>query len=183
METFAEPKALADNPYFHDQRLETLSGLNDGMIDTPMIEIVEGFNRLPYCFTLQCCYGHFLYNGQKDPHNLDPLPVAVDIERVEYRIAYIALCVENSSSGKLFLDVLKKSTLLDPGNIQFCCADWFWKKQVNSYALQVEPDRMKDQDEAVLDYMEAVKIEKTRNEFFVHLKDLIQDKQDRGMIG
>ena len=55
METFAEPKELVDNPHFQGQRQEMLAGLSDEMIDIPMIEIVKGFNRLPYCFTLQCC--------------------------------------------------------------------------------------------------------------------------------
>ena len=69
---------------------------------------------------------------------------------------------------------MKKITLIDPENIQFCCADWFWKKQVNSYVLQVEPDRFKHEDRAILDFKEALKIEKVRNKFFIHLENLLQ---------
>ncbi len=167
METYTEPKELVENPHYQAQKQKNLGSLSDSMIDEPIIEIVNGFNKLPYCFTLQSCYGHFHYNGQKDPHSLDPLPVTNTIARVEYKIAYIALCIEDSDSGSRLFEALKEITIIDPENIQFCCAEWFWKRQVNSYALQVEPDRFKHEDKAILDYKEALNIEKIRNEFFV----------------
>ena len=178
METYTEPKELVENPHYLAQRQKNLGSLSDSMIDEPIIEIVNGFNKLPYCFTLQSCYGHFIYNGQKDPHSLDPLPVTNTIARVEYKIAYIALCIEDSDSGRRLFEALKKITIIDPENIQFCCAEWFWNRQVNSYALQVEPDRFKHEDKAILDYKEALNIEKIRNEFFVKLKELLQKQQD-----
>ena len=178
METYTEPKELVENPHYQAQRQKNLGSLSDSMIDEPIIEIVNGFNKLPYCFTLQSCYGHFLYNGQKDTHSLDPLPVTNTIARVEYKIAYIALCIEDSDSGRRLFEALKEITIIDPENIQFCCAEWFWKRQVNSYALQVEPDRFKHEDKAILDYKEALNIEKIRNEFFVKLKELLQKQQD-----
>jgi hypothetical protein len=97
---------------------------------------------------------------------------------VEYKIAYIAFCIENSDLGKMLFDALKKIANIDPENIQFCGAEWFWERQVNSYALQVEPDRFKFADKAILDYREALKIEKIRNEFFVRLKELLQKHQE-----
>ena len=178
METFTELKELVENPHYQEQRLRSLAGLATVMIDAPIIDLIKGFNRLPYCFTLQSCYGHFLYNGQNDPNNLDPLPITNTIARVEYRIAYIAFCIDNSDSGRRLCDDLKKTTAVDPENIQFCCAEWFWKKQVNSYALQVEPDRFKHEDKALLDYKEALKIETIRNQFFAQLKILIEKQQD-----
>jgi hypothetical protein len=177
LETFTEPKALVENPHYQDQRQKCLADLSDGMLDDPIIELVNAFNKLPYCFTLQSCYGHFIYNGQNDPHNLEPLPIKDTIARVEYRIAYIALCIENSDWGRMLFNALREITIIDPENIQFCCAEWFWKRQVNSYALQVEPDRLKYEDKAILDYKEALKIEKIRNEFFVQLKELLQKQQ------
>jgi hypothetical protein len=72
---------------------------------------------------------------------------------------------------------LQKITAVDPENIQFCSARWFWGRQVNSYALQVEPDRFKHQDKAVLDYKEALYIENLRNEFFLKLERLLQDQR------
>lgn len=84
---------------------------------------------------------------------------------MEYRIAYIAFCIENSDLGKLLFDTLKRIADIEPENIQFCCAEWFWKRQINSYELQVEPDRFKFEDKVILDYREALKIEEVRDEF------------------
>jgi hypothetical protein len=173
LETFTEPKALVENPHYQDQKRKCLANLNDDMIDEPIIELINTFNTLPYCFTLQSCYGHFVYSGQNDPQNLEPLPVTDTIARVEYRIAYIAFCIEKSVWGRMLFEALKSIADIDPENIQFCCAEWFWEQQVNSYALQVEPDRFKCEDKAILDYTEALKIEKIRNDFFVQLKKLL----------
>ena len=153
------------------------------MIDEPIIELINAFNKLPYCFTLQSCYGHFIYSGQNDPQDLEPLPLTDTIARVEYRIAYIAFCIENSDWGRMLYDALKRIADIDPDNIQFCCAEWFWERQVNSYALQVEPDRFKLEDKAILDYQEALEIEKIRDEFFVQLKELLQKQQGGGESG
>jgi len=89
METYTEPKDLVENPQYQDQRRKNLAGLSDDMIDEPIIGLINALNKLPHCYTLQCCYGHFVYNGQKDPHNLGPLPETDTIRKVEYRIAYI----------------------------------------------------------------------------------------------
>ena len=174
METFAAPKALVENPHFKAQRQKSLTGLSDAVIDAPIIEIVNSFNNLPYCFTLQSCYGHFLYDGQDDPQNIDPLPAAKSIDRVEYRIAYVAFCIDCCGAGKQFLKALSKISIIDNDNIQLCSAEWFWKNQVNSYALQVEPKRFKHQDTAILDFKEALHIEKVRNKFFAELKNLLR---------
>lgn len=174
METFINPRELTKNPHFNKQRQKSLLGLSDITIDTPIVEIIYDFNRLPCCFTLQCCYGHFVYAGRKDSHNLEPLPDTDIIDEVEYRIAYVAFCVDNSESGRELLQALKKITAIDPDNIQLCSAEWFWERQVNSYALQVEPDRHKDKDSVILDYSEALKIEKTRNEFYSRLGDFVK---------
>lgn len=181
METFTELKELVNNPHYQDQRRKSLASLTDVALDVPIIEIINGFNKLPYCFTLQSCYGHFVYNGQKDSNNLEPLPIKNSIAKVEYRIAYIAFCIENSLWGKELFEALKEITAIDPENVQFCCAEWFWKRQVNSYALQVEPDRFKHKDKAIIDYKEALYIEKIRNEFFVQLKELL--KKQQGLAG
>jgi hypothetical protein len=173
LETFIEPGKLENNPGFEKQKLKTLDELSDGMIDEPIVSIIRGLNHLPYCFTLQCCYGHFMYYGHWDPHNLDPIPESEQISRVEYRIAYIAFCIDNCESGRGLLDKLQKITATNPDNIQFCSASWFWRRQVNSYALQVEPDRFKHKDKAILDYNEALHIEKLRYKFFEELEELL----------
>jgi hypothetical protein len=173
LETFTVLKELVENPNYQTQKQKILCALTDDMIDMPIIGLINGFNKLPYCFTLQSCYGHFVYNGQKDSHNLEPLPVTEIIAKVEYRIAYIAFCIENSLMGKELFESLKEIETIDPENVQFCCAEWFWKKQFNSYALQVEPDRFKHKDMAILDYKEALHIEKIRSEFFICLYKLL----------
>jgi hypothetical protein len=179
LETYTELKDLADNPHYQAQKRKILSDLDDGMIDTTIVDLINGFNKLPYCFTLQSCYGHFVYNGQKDTHNLDPLPAKEIIAQVEYRIAYIAFCIENSASGRGLFEKLKEITAIDPENVQFCCAEWFWKKQINSYALQVEPDRFKHKDTAIIDFKEALHIEKIRNTFFIRLYELLENAKER----
>jgi len=100
LETFTESKDVVNNPDHKEQKRSSLAGLDLATIDRPIVEIIGGFNKLPYCFTLQSCYGHFLHKGQKDPYNIEPLPITSDIAALKYRIAYIAFCIENSRSGR-----------------------------------------------------------------------------------
>jgi len=93
METFTEIKPLVDNLLYQKQREKSLSRFDINTIDTPIIEIVNSFAKLPFCFTLQSCYGHFVYKNQKNLKNVEPLPDSDDISNVVYRIAYIALCI------------------------------------------------------------------------------------------
>ncbi len=173
METYSEPKELLENPSFQEQRDKSLAGLSDDMIDGPIVDLINDLNRMPFCFTMQCCYGHFVHNESTDKHTLERLPVTDTIGKVEYRIAYICFCVENSSAGRGFLKILKGITDIDPDYIQLCSAEWFWERHVNTYALQVEPDRFKNQDTAELEYEEALHVEKIRDEFFARLRSSI----------
>jgi len=183
LETFTELKELAENPHYQVQKQKSLCGLTDDMIDVPIIDLINGFNNMPYCFTLQSCYGHFVCNGQNDAHNLDPLPTEKAITEVEYRIAYVAFCIENSASGRLLFEALKEIPTIDQKNIQFCCAEWFWERQINSYALQVEPDRFKCKDTATLEFEESLHIEKIRNSFFIRLYELLENYKRKINIG
>jgi len=173
MEMFIKPKELVKNSEYQSQKDRVLETLTPDMIEKPLLNLVNGFNSLPQCFTLQCCYGHFLYKGQNNPNSIEPLPINSAITSVEYRIAYIALCIENSDLGRMLLNNLKAIPSIDSSNIQFGCANWFWKRQVNSYALQVEPERYKDKDRVTLDFGEALKIEKVKNKFFKQLELLL----------
>lgn len=174
METFIEPRELINNPGFEMQKQQILAGLTDRMIDGPIVNVIRRLNKIPCCFTLQCCYGHFTYDGHWDPHNLDPLPASEEIGRVEYRIAYIAFCIDNCVEGRDLMDQLEKLTAIDPENLQYGSARWFWKRQVNSFALQVEPERFKHKDKVILEYKEAFYIEKLRTAFFHRLEELLQ---------
>ncbi len=181
METFTDLKDFVDNPYFHDQRKKCLSKLDIESIDAPIVELISGLVKLDYCFILQSCYGHFLYDSQKNPHNIEPLPVSNSISNVEYKIAYIARCIENSKQGKFIFQHLRNIPSIDPEYVQFGCAEWFWERQVNSYTLQVEPKRHMTKDRLSVDYWEALHIEKVRNNFFTQLKKLVQDLIDSGV--
>jgi hypothetical protein len=145
-------------------------------VDSPIVDIVRDFARTPYCFTLQSCFGHFVYDSQPNPYSVEPLPITDGITRVEYRIAYLALCIENSGPGRALFDALAKVPAVDPDYIQFGCADWFWERQVNSYALQVEPERHKTQDRIDIDYLEALHIQNTRDRFFAQIRKLLDER-------
>jgi hypothetical protein len=174
METFTELKKLEENPHFQAQKEKTARGFTDEMIDMPIRNLIKGFNKLSYCFTLQSCYGHFLWNDQSDKYNIEPLPDAASVGEVKYRIAYIVFCIENCRMGKELIESLLEITAVDSENVQFCCADWFWNTQVNSYALQVEPDRFKHKDTATVDFKEAIHLEKLRNDVFIRLNKLLE---------
>jgi hypothetical protein len=111
-----------------------------------------------------------------DEKNIEPLPDSEDIAEVEYRIAYIALCIEESGPGRELFSELGEVTAVDPEYIQFCSAEWFWKNQVNSYALQVEPERYKTQDKCSVSYQEALHIEKVRTAFFAEIRRIVQNR-------
>jgi hypothetical protein len=177
METFAAIKKLVDNPDYLKQREDSIGGFDINSIDSPIVEIIEGFLKLPYCFTLQSCYGHFIYRGQKDPFNTAPLPVSSNSKTVKYKIAYIALCIQNNKHGKELLDDLSEVPRLDSKYVQIGCAEWFWKRYLNSFALQVEPQRYMYMDTADISYKEALHIETVRNSFFNKLAQIIQQRK------
>lgn len=177
METFTEARTFVENPLFDEERKASLHKLDLSTIEPPIVEIVKGFIGLSYCFTLQSCFGHFLYTGQEDIHNIAPLPVDENIEVVEYRIAYIALCIENSVLGRNLFDEMEEIALTNPEYIQFGSADWFWERHLNSYALQVEPRNYMNKDRCYIDYQQALRVEQVRNRFFDEITTLLQKRQ------
>ncbi|MBN1148772.1 MAG: hypothetical protein JXA78_16040 [Anaerolineales bacterium] len=176
METFTPLKDLIPNLRFAEQRQQALDGLDLKFIDAPLVGLIKNLARLPYCFSLQCCYGHFLYNGQRDERHIGRLPRGAAISEVDYRIAYLAICLQDNDEGRALFEEFGGMTAIDPAYVQFGCADWFWEQQVNSYALQVEPERFKDRDRALVGYAEALRIERVRDEFFERLGTLIEGK-------
>ena len=174
METFTELKDFVNNPSFHEERQKCFNRLNLDKIDAPIVDLIKDLAELDYCFTIQSCYGHFIYSRQKNPHNIEPLPISNSITKVEYRIAYVALCIENSVLGRELFQNLKEIPSINPEYIQFGSATWFWDRQVNSYVVQVEPSRYLKQDKCILNYNEALSVEKIRNQFYIELKKLIQ---------
>lgn len=176
METFTSPRVFVKNTHYQKQRQESLIKLDLNCIDPPIIALIRGFSKLKQCFTLQSCYGHFIYPGNLDSDNIKPLPVESSIESIEYRIAYLAICIADSTLGKELFANLAEITLIDPEYIQFGSADWFWERQLNSYSLQVEPKRFLTQDRCRIDYEEALHVEKIRNQFFKQLSEMLQNR-------
>ncbi|MBW1743914.1 MAG: hypothetical protein JRJ47_10890, partial [Deltaproteobacteria bacterium] len=127
METFTEFKPLVDNPLYEEQREDALGQLDLSTIDAPIVEMIRTFAEFPYCFTLQSCCGHFLHGNQKDSRNIDQLTGSETTSSVEYRIAYVALCIHNSDRGRLLLEDLRAIPSIDPDYVQFGCAEWFWQ--------------------------------------------------------
>ena len=176
METFTEAKDFVDSPDFLKQRQASLVAFRNVTIDAPIVDIVESINNLPCCFTLQCCYGHFLQAGQQDPNNFERLQSADSSAEVTYRLAYIAFCIENSPQGKRLYKDLSNIPVVDPDFIQFGSGEWFWHRHLNSYALQVEPERFMDKDQATIDYQEALRVQDARDNFYSELRTMLQSK-------
>jgi len=173
LETFTTPKEFVENPRYPQDRQEILEALDLRVIDQPIVELIEGFALLPQCFTLQSCYGHFLYAPGQDTHNLERLPPRYD-GQVKYRIAYVAFCLENSPRGWAFRESLELVPSLDPDYVQFGSAGWFWERYPNSYVLQVEPVRHMTKDRVLIEHSEALYIEEIRDRFFIRLKELLE---------
>ena len=140
---------------------------------------MRGFQDIPYCFTLQSCYGHFVHADQQDHNSTKCLPISDGVCPVMYRIAYVAFCLENSVEGKDLLEALRSISVADPEYVQFGSAEWFWARQKNSYVLQVEPERFKDKDQVTIDYQEALHVQEVRDNFFSKLRTLLHEKQRR----
>lgn len=172
METFTEARELIENPRFEQDRRAALAELDLGSIDAPIVDVIATMAGLPYCFTLQSCYGHFICAPAQEPRSLEPVPVG-HTGSVRYRIAYVGLCVENSPSGRELLEALRGIPKIDIDYVQFGSADWFWKDWPNSYALQVEPRRYMIQDEADLPASEAFHVQRTRDLFFAELRGVL----------
>lgn len=171
METYTDYKPIIRNSNFKADRQVALEKLDLGLIDAPLRTLVKDINRLPYIFTTQCCHGHF---QKTDGEEILQFKRAKTNDRVKYRLAYIAFCIEDSLPGRNIRKKLVNIPLsIDQDKIQFFSAQWFWDQWLNSYALQVMPKRLKGQDTAQLEYVEAREIAVVRDTFFAYLKDFI----------
>ena len=178
METFTEPRQLVANARYADERRAALDALDLTAIDEPIVDVVEAFAALPHCYTLQCCYGHFLTAAGQDEHSLAPIPDGHG-GSVRYRIAYVAFCVEYSDRGRALLDTLSRLPAVDPGYVQFGSADWFWEQWVDSYTLQVEPAAHRFKDQAALATGEALHTQRVRDRFFDELRRVLAEELAR----
>ena len=174
METFAEARKFVNHPSFEHDRRSVLSGLSLKKIDAPIRDIIKTMGKMSYCFTLQCCYGHFVWDEELDPHNLAILPLKYQ-GQFRYRIAYLAFCVEKSAKGTSLRDRLAALRDIDKEYVQFGSPCWFWQQYPNTYALQVEPRRFALKDEALLGHAEALHVQSVRDIFYQRVRELVVD--------
>jgi hypothetical protein len=177
LETFASPRQFVQDPNYPQNRQRVLASFDPESIDAPIRELVVAFTKLPYCFTLQSCYGHFVHAARGEPDNVAPAPEE-DVGVINYRIAYIAFCVENSKSGRNLCSSVKLISAIDPDYVQFGSPRWFWDRYPNSYALQVEPVRYSGKDVALIDHREALHVERVRALVFSRLARLLDANQN-----
>jgi hypothetical protein len=174
METFAPPREFVRHARYARDRQTALSRLDRAAIDAPIVDVVEKFVALPHCFTLSCCHGHFVCSPDQDPRSFDPIPPH-QAGPIRYRIAYLALCIEDSPRGRALRESLARVPAIDPAAVQFGSPTWFSRRwpRFNCYAIQVEPERFRFRDEALLDRGEALDIQRTRDRFFDELRTLL----------
>ena len=172
MQTFGPARELVEDPDFARARAEVVGRLVLTDIDGPIRDLIADIARLPHCFTLQSCHGHFVCRAGDEADHADPIPID-HRGRVRYRIAYVALCLEASERGRGLRAELARVPGIAPDLVQFGSPDWFWQQHVNSYALQVEPSAWQYDDEAQLEVGEARQVERARDLFFGRLRALV----------
>lgn len=178
METFVPPRPFVADPGYGRDRQRALATLRDDALDAPIAGLVRTFNRLPHCFTVQSCYGHFVWRQGQAERNLDPLP-RLDPGPILYRIAYVFLRLEDSPAGRGLRQELARVPDIAPDCVQFGSADWFREEHPNGYALQVEPARLATRDQATVGHAEALRIEEVRGRFFEELARVARMKAGR----
>ncbi len=68
METFTEVKVLVEKPQYHDQKQKCLARLNDGIIDEPIVELVNALNKFPIFEKHDVyCISKLLISKEKNP--------------------------------------------------------------------------------------------------------------------
>jgi hypothetical protein len=181
VETFVEARQLVKDPSFEEHRRRALAeldvALTSNAIDVAITDMIRRFSRVPYCFTIQSCHGHFVSN--ESGAEIDPSSEAErgSVSSIRYRIAYIALCVQDSAEGRSLLEDLKTLVDIDPDYIQYGSANWFRNRCPNTYVLQVEPSRSACQDAVDVSAEEAKHLAETRDKFFKGLDGVLARRE------
>ncbi|MEW6338121.1 MAG: hypothetical protein ACOY3Y_01975 [Acidobacteriota bacterium] len=175
MESFAAPVDLVESARYEHDRKAALTGFDLDGIDAPIRDLA----RLPHCFTMQCCWGHFVCRPGPRSHALEPVPED-HVGPVRHRIAYLALCVENSAPGRRLLGALRQLTETDTSLVHFGSPGWFAKSGPSTYAAQVEPVLSRLEDEAVLTRDEALLVKCLRDRFFAALRGVVDGELAAG---
>ena len=176
MDTYCPAKPLTVDPGYGARRQKALAGLDLNALDPPMVSLVDSFNRLPHCYTLQCCHGHLMIPNQGPPADWKRLPVENPPAKALYQLAYMALVVRNDSAGRGLMRGLAVVAGRAPAFMQLGSAQWFWEAQgeVNSYVLQVSPQDRQDQDHFEMLRDEVHQWLGAREKFMAGLEDLVR---------
>ena len=164
METYIPHRSFTAHSTFGKDRDAALNSLDLSAVDPPIRSLVSSINTRPEIFTLQCCHGHFVTEDGRDLSNTGE---GREGDFLIYRLAYVAVCIADSEAGwKFRTQLMDLPGRVDPENVQFGSATWFWDQWPNSYVVQVMPERYKELDKARIGYTEALKLEKIRDAFF-----------------
>ena len=181
METFTPPRLFVPHPGYLEDRKRAHQDLHKEIeknaIDPPLLPLINECLAVRCCFTVQCCWGHFVHRLEPDPENLVPLShyknVKDQIGTIRYRIAYLTVCLEDSPAGHEIYHGLERMAEQTPSFIQFGSADWFFSRMPNTWCIQLEPERMKTEDSGPVTWDEAVRIEELKGPFFAELMDIL----------
>ena len=180
MQAFTEPRAPVPNETFATQRARVLAELDLEGLDCPLRDLVARLAEVPCCFPVESCCGHFVILQGDERRIFDRLPpLTDDITSVLYRVAYLALCVDDSPAGRDLLRELRAVPSIAPERVQFGCVDHHWRRQVNTFVLQVVPWPHRVVDDVLLTPEEARDVEDARRWFFIRLDDLVRDLRER----
>lgn len=184
METFIPARPFTADPEFEIRRNAALKGLEaeirSGAIDPPLLGLLQELSKISHGFTLQSCYGHFVHERQPDSRNTGPISDLGGVQEIIYRIAYLAVCLRNDEAGRALHEDLGNMVRIDPAYVQFGSAGWFWEEHVNSYVIQVEPERFIDRDTVTVGPEEALRIERVRDLFFLELETIAAKHRQLG---
>jgi len=178
MDTFIPARPFTHHPGYLSDRKNAQRELEmeilKGSIDPPLLPLIRECIPITHFFTVQCCYGHFVHDLEPDTENLVlPSRYLGKVETVTYRLAYLAVCIQDNGRGREFYADLEALAEENPDYFQFGSADWFWEGMVNTYCIQLEPERFKAKDSAVISLREALVIEELQKVFFNRLAEII----------
>ncbi len=178
VQTYTQARPLVVDSGYEARRRVSLADLEDilsaGEIDAPIVSIIERISLIPYCFTLQSCYGHFVVGNGLSTDSVKQ--ISHDMKRgstIRYRLAYMAFCIQNNPSGLRLLKDLKAIAREDPEYIQFGSATWFWNRCVNSYVLQAGSVEHVSEDSFEMGIAEALRVEAARDMLYAKIAEVV----------
>lgn len=175
MQTFCPERPLAPNLRFMAQKRRARGAVRYDDIDAPIRDTVYALFGLAWCFPMQSCWGHFVSPRRPGQRDVSPLDPAYLERRYHYHIAYVTLCLDDSVAGREGLAALRAMPrAVDPACVQFGCAAWFWGRQVNSYVLQVQPERETGQDALDVSGAEALRLQAAREGLWARLRTMAE---------